>query len=62
MSLLTLCLIIIVVGVLLWLAVRFIPMEPNVKNILVAVVVIVLVLFILRAFGLLDTIDRIRIR
>lgn len=62
MSLLTLCLTIVVVGVLLWLVTTYVPMSPPIKRVLVAVVVIVLVLFILRAFGVLDAIDRVRIR
>ena len=62
MSLLTLCIVIIVVGVLLWVITRYVPMEPAVKHILVAVVVVVLVLFVLRAFGVLDDIERVRIR
>jgi hypothetical protein len=39
--------VIIVVGVLLWLANEFIPMEARVKKILNAVVIIVLVLWLL---------------
>ncbi len=50
MDLMQLAIVIIVVGVLLWLATTFIPMEAHIKQILVAVVVIGLVLWILSLF------------
>jgi hypothetical protein len=53
-SILTIILVIIVVGVLLWLVNRFIPMHPTVKSILNAVVIILLVVWLLDAFGLID--------
>lgn len=62
MSLLTVCVAIIVVGVLLWLATTYIPMQPAIKRILVAVVVIVLVVWLLNVFGVLDAAERVRIR
>jgi len=61
MSLLTLCIVIVVVGVLLWVVTRYVPMNATIKKILVAVVVVVLVIFVLRAFGVLDDIKRVRI-
>jgi hypothetical protein len=48
---------IIVVGVLLWLATTYIPMDATIKKILVAVVVIGLVLYILQAFGVFSYVD-----
>jgi hypothetical protein len=42
-----------VVGVLLWLAEKYIPMDDTIKTILRAVVMIVLVLWLLQVFGLL---------
>jgi len=53
-SLLTIALVIIVVGVLLWLAQTYIPMDANIKKILTAVVVVVLVLWVLAAFGVIN--------
>lgn len=52
MSLLGVVLTLIVVGVLLWLAVTYIPMHPTIRMILVAVVVIFVVVWLLKAFGL----------
>ena len=54
MSLLTVALVIIVVGVLLWLAQTYIPMDANIKKILTAVVVVALVLWVLAAFGVIN--------
>jgi hypothetical protein len=51
----------IVVGVLLWLVNRFIPMAGSIKSILNAVVVIAVVLWLLDVFGLLHSLSRIRV-
>jgi hypothetical protein len=51
----------IVVGVLLWLVNRFIPMQGTIKSILNAVVVIGVVLWLLDTFGLFHSLSRIRI-
>lgn len=61
MSLVTLLIVLIVVGVLLWLVNTYIPMDRKIKNILNAVVVILVVLWLLRAFGVLDSLNAIRI-
>ncbi len=61
MPLLQVVLTLIVVGVLLWLVDRFIPMAGSIKSILNAVVVIVVVLWLLNAFGLLHTLSSIRL-
>lgn len=61
MSLVTLFLVLIVVGVLLWLVNTYIPMDRKIKNILNVVVVILVVLWLLRAFGVLDSLNSIRI-
>lgn len=54
MSLLSIIIVLIVVGVLLWLINTYIPMDGKIKGILNAVVVIVVVLWLLQAFGLLN--------
>jgi len=51
----------IVVGVLLWLVNRFIPMAGSIKSILNAVVVIAVVLWLLNIFGLLQSLTNIHI-
>ena len=52
MTLVNVVIILIIVGVVLWLINRFIPMDSKIKQILNIVVVIAVVLWLLRAFGL----------
>ena len=61
MSLLSIVIVIVVVGVLLWALNSFIPMDPKIRNILNVVVVIALVLWLLRAFGVLDSLGGVRV-
>jgi hypothetical protein len=61
MPLIQILLALIVVGVLLWLVNRFVPMEGSIKSILNAVVVIGVVLWLLNIFGLFHSLARIRI-
>jgi len=58
MTLLTLILTILVVGVILWLINTYVPMQSTIKGILNAVVVIVLVVWLLNAFGLLGILNK----
>ena len=61
MPLLQILMVLVVVGVLLWLVNRFIPMQRTIKSILNAVVVIAVVLWLLNIFGLLHSLSRIHI-
>jgi hypothetical protein len=61
MPLINLVAILIVVGVLLWLVNRFIPMAGSIKSILNAVVVIVVVVWLFNVFGLFHSLSRIRV-
>jgi hypothetical protein len=49
-----------VAGILLWLVNRYIPMQGTIKGILNGVVVIVVAVWLLRVFGLLNTISQFR--
>jgi len=57
--LLQIILVLIVVGVLLWLVNNYIPMDGKIKSILNAVVVILVVLWLLQAFGILGSLNNI---
>lgn len=61
MPLFNVLLVLIVVGVLLWLVNNYIPMDRKIKSLLNVVVVIVVVLWLLRAFGILESLSSIRI-
>ena len=55
MSLLSILIAIVVVGVLLWIINNFLPMDHQIKRIFNIVVVIALIIWLLKAFGLLLT-------
>jgi len=56
-----LVIVLIVVGVLLWAVNTYIPMDGKIKSILNVVVVIAVVLWLLQAFGVLDSLSGIHI-
>jgi len=61
MTLISLVLTLIVVGVLLWLVNNYIPMDSKIKKILNVVVVICVVIWLLYAFGILGRSGDIRV-
>ena len=61
MSLITVVITLIVIGVLLWLVNTYIPMDGKIKKILNAVVVICVVVWLLFAFGVLNNSGDIRV-
>ena len=61
MPLLTIVIVLIVVGVLLWLINNYIPMDRKIKNILNILVVILVVLWLLKAFGIWNSIKGVKI-
>lgn len=61
MPLITIVIVLIAVGVLLWLVNTYIPMDGKIKGILNAVVVIAVVIWLLQVFGLLGTITNIHV-
>lgn len=60
MPLIEIVVVLIVVGVLLWLVNTYIPMAGPIKSLLNAVVVIVMVVWILKVFGLWQYVAHIR--
>jgi len=61
MPLIEVVIVLIVVGVLLWLINRYIPMASAIKSLLNAVVVIALIVWILKLFGLWSYIANLRV-
>lgn len=57
MSLISLILVLVVVGVILWLINAYVPMDPKIKKILNIAVVIIVILWLLYAIGLLPAGD-----
>ena len=61
MSLVTIVLVLIVVGMLLGIINRYIPMASSIKTILNAVEVIAVILWLLSAFGIIHGIGNIKL-
>ena len=61
MSLISLAITLVVIGVLLWLVNTYIPMASSIKKILNAVVVICVIVWLLFAFGILHHSGDIRV-
>lgn len=60
MSLITIVITLIIVGVLLWLVNTYIPMDGKIKKILNIVVLVVVVLWLLNVFGVWHRLDSVR--
>nr|WP_321520946.1 Thivi_2564 family membrane protein [uncultured Macellibacteroides sp.] len=60
MPLLNVFLVIIVAGVLLWVVNRYIPMDSKIKTILNIVVVVVVIVWLLKVFGLFSYLTNIQ--
>lgn len=54
MSLITVIIVLIIVGVLLWLVNTYIPMAGSIKTIINVVVIIAVILWLLQVFGLFN--------
>jgi len=61
MSLLSVILLIIVVGVVLWAVNTYIPMDRKIKNILNIVVVIIVIVWLLKVFGLFSYLMNVQV-
>ena len=61
MPLTQLVLVLVVVGVVLWVINKYIPMQATIKNILNVVVVIVVIIWLLSVFGFTEKLSTIHI-
>lgn len=62
MSLITIVIVLIVVGFLLWLINTYIPMAGSIKTILNVVVIIAVILWLLSAFGIISGLPHLRLK
>jgi hypothetical protein len=62
MSLISIVIVLIVVGFVLWLINTYVPMASPIKMILNAVVVIVVILWILSALGIIHNFGNFKLR
>ena len=61
MPILTILIVLIVAGVILWLVNTYIPMDRKIKGILNAVVVIIIIIWLLKVFGLLSSLQNVHV-
>jgi len=61
MPLLTVFIVLVVVGVILWLINNYVPMDRKIKNILNIVAVIVVVIWLLQVFGVLSSLKNLKV-
>ena len=61
MPLLTVIVVLIIAGVVLYLINRYIPMDSKIKAILNIVVVICVIIWLLRVFGIWGSLDTIKV-
>lgn len=61
MPLLTILIVLIIAGVLLWLVNNYIPMDHKIKTIFNVVVVIAVVIWLLKIFGVFNSLSSINI-
>jgi hypothetical protein len=62
MSVITLVVTLIIVGFVLWLINKYIPMDGKIKSILNVVVVIIVILWLLSAFGVIGPVSSLHLR
>lgn len=62
MPLITVVIVLIIIGVLLWLINTYIPMARPIKTILNVVVIICVIIWLLSAFGLISGIGNLRLK
>ena len=61
MPVLTILIVLIVTGVILYLINRYIPMDSKIKSILNIVVVILIIVWLLKVFGILGSLSSIKV-
>jgi hypothetical protein len=61
MSILTVLIVLIVAGIIMYLINRYIPMDGTIKSILNIVVVVLIIVWLLRVFGILGTLSSIKV-
>ena len=61
MPILTILIVLVVVGVILWLVNTYIPMDGKIKSILNVVVVVLVIIWLLQAFGLFSSVTNLHV-
>ena len=62
MDLITVMITLVIIGVALWAINTYIPMAASIKKILNIAVIVIVCLWLLQIFGILDNVRNIRVR
>jgi hypothetical protein len=62
MSLITVVIVLIVIGLLLWLVNNYIPMDKKIKTIVNVVVVIAVIIWLLKTLGIIGSIANLHFK
>ena len=61
MALIQVVVILVIIGLLLWLLFRFVPMDADIKTVIKIVVILAVVLWLLQIFGVWAALGTIRV-
>jgi hypothetical protein len=61
MSLLTIIIVLLVAGVILYLINKYVPMDAKIKTLLNWVVIIFLIIYFLKALGVFDALGKVKL-
>lgn len=61
MPILTVIIVIVAAGVILWAINKYVPMAPNIKQLLNVAVIIILILWLLSLFGIFDALKSVTV-
>jgi len=61
MPLITIIIALVAVGIILYLIEKYLPISPTIKRLIQIVVVVVLVLWLMDVFGLMDALKAIKV-
>lgn len=62
MSILSIIIVFVIVGVILYLINKFVPMDQGIKNLLNIVIILLLVIWLLQGIGVFGTLGNIKIK
>ena len=61
MPILTIFVVLIIIGLLLWLVNKYVPMDAKIKTIINVVAVVIVIIWLLQVFGILNILKSARI-
>jgi undecaprenyl pyrophosphate phosphatase UppP len=62
MSLITIIVVLIVIGIVLWMINNYIPMDSKIKSIINIVIIVAVVIWLLQSFGIIGSLSHLTIK